>query len=268
MTGLLASRRCCANNLGMWPIPEGTLRGTGDTDGWPVVKRGTNWLLLPKFRLSANPFWNNLWRDAVYAHMRVGIVLPLLSLWTWFSCSPSFASPLPSQPCSKPARQKYFTAGARNAASLGTRIPAGRRLERCFNLHRDYAECGATAKAAENDLGFGHSGRFGRSAYCSCCFGRQFVRDQERCPGEICGSALLWRFRQSARCGRRRAGLAYGTLANRDAAWKGHRRLVDCTKVQTAGAASDLRLRKENRSGPLVRRDSFPCGERMAGCRF
>jgi hypothetical protein len=44
---------------------------------------GTNWLLLSKFRLSAKSLWNNLWRDAVYAHMRIGIVLPLLSLWTW-----------------------------------------------------------------------------------------------------------------------------------------------------------------------------------------
>src|SRR6266852_4375147 len=104
MTGLLlASRRCFANDLGMWPIPEGTLRGTGDTGGWPVVKRGERTgSYCPSSDLAQIPFGTILWRDAVYAHMRVGIVLPLLSLWTWFSCSPSFASPFQASPAASP----------------------------------------------------------------------------------------------------------------------------------------------------------------------
>ena len=63
---------------------------------------GTNWLLLPKFRLSAKSLWNNLWGDAVCVHMRIGIVLPLLSLWTWFSCSPTFASAFQASPAASP----------------------------------------------------------------------------------------------------------------------------------------------------------------------
>jgi peroxiredoxin len=38
----------------------------------------------------------------VYVHMRIGIVFPLLSLWTCFSCSPSFASTLRASPAASP----------------------------------------------------------------------------------------------------------------------------------------------------------------------
>jgi peroxiredoxin len=45
---------------------------------------------------------NNLWRDAVYTHMRIGMVLPVLSLWTWLACNPGFASVFQSTPAASP----------------------------------------------------------------------------------------------------------------------------------------------------------------------
>jgi peroxiredoxin len=48
----------------------------------------------------------------VYSHMRIGIVLPLLSLWTSFSCSPSFAFAFQASPAAS-AQDKNTSQQAR-----------------------------------------------------------------------------------------------------------------------------------------------------------
>jgi peroxiredoxin len=62
------------------------------------------WHLLSNFRFIADPR-NNLWCDAVCSYMRIGVVLPFLSLWTCLGCVAGFASAFQATPAASPQNE-------------------------------------------------------------------------------------------------------------------------------------------------------------------
>jgi hypothetical protein len=162
-------------------------------------------------------------------NMRIGIVLPLLSLWTWFSCSPSFASAFQASPAASPQDKNTSQQERETLQASALAYQQVVALSDVLTYTVTTPNAVLPPKTQKVNLGSRPQVALVDPLIEAVALDGSLFVTKSDAPGKY-----VVRPRRSARCGRRRAGLASGTLADRHAAWKGHRRLVDCTKVQTA----------------------------------